>query len=1139
MNAFEAVRSAITARQAAEQYGIAVGRGGMAVCPFHNDKNPSMKVDRRFHCFGCGADGDVIRFTSMLFNIQPGEAARKLAQDFGLTYDEKEPVTKQYVRKKSPVQEQREAEQKAIGLLGDYLHLLKKWEQEYAPKSTDSEWSPFFIEAVQNKQDVEQAMDVFIGESSEVKAAWLASHKKELQKMEQRRNQFMSEKQTNKERLKEITDSIEVGISELFESEKYRRYLSVMSRFHRYSANNTMLIYLQNPEATLVAGYNKWKDQFERHVKKGERGITIIAPTPFKKKIEQQKLDPDTKAPMLDQNGQIITEETEVEIPMFRPIKVFDVSQTEGKPLPELASSLTGNVAHFEAFMEALKRSAPVPITMEPMASNTDGYFSPADQRIAIRTGMSEVQTISAAIHEIAHSKLHNYQKKPGEISQETKEQKSRNTQEVEAESVSYSVCQYYGIQTGENSFGYIAAWSKDKSLSELKASLETINKTAGELIADIDRHFGDICREQGIDLGAAEPESPKIPAQEPKTVTKYRVIPNPLSHNELDRSSIQEILVTGNQEVPGEILGSGRTKWCEVYTSQLNEGKVTAEEIREKLTEEASKWHCYIIPDLMTWNSAAMEEKNPDYIGRIDYLGTDGSVVESVQYTDAEELVSHLRKETYVGAPLSVILYKNKDGETISASFLSELDPPPKAVQIEDAPPMEHTARTPIEFYDTYEEAAARFRELRVQQYNYELTNNPQSNRPYARLTFGVQRENPPGAADLLHVRNGKNYLVDDYMRMEALNKSPDVQQVLQRMRQEIGFDRVILHTKDQSGKFLPPEDRSILETDLFTPPQNVLDMVNDFMDQGMTETQAEELADTEYRAAQAAEPEPSQSFPAELDCYPVPEPELYQNGMGSFTDAQLLPVSKGMAERLMDMDVTVYMVEDGNLPQMVFDQEELTTYSGPLAVSKEEWEQCPQFLNMVKDRLVYQQEREQCFLHYPGDCYAIYQVIPEDPQKTKFMSHDWLTKHSIPVNREDYNLVYTAPITGRIEGDAILENIYRTFNTDIPHDFCNPSVSVSDIIAIKQDGRISCHYCDNFGFAEISEFLPDNPLKNAEMILEDDYGMIDGIINNGTREPEQPVCEKRKSVLEQLKNVPCQESQKTQPKRTNEREI
>ena len=316
----------------------------------------------------------------------------------------------------------------------------------------------------------------------------------------------MAEKQNPKERLKEITDSIEVGIMELFESDKYKSYLQTMSRFHKYSLNNTLLISMQKPDATLVAGFNKWRDGFSRFVKKGEKGIKIIAPTPYKIKEQREKLDPQTKAPLLDAGGKVQTEEVEIQIPMFRVVSVFDVSQTEGEPLPTLASNLTGNVEQFEMFMEAIKRTAPVPIEMKPMPDDTDGYYHTEDKRIAIREGMSEVQTVSAAIHEVAHSLLHNremekeLQAQQGENPNPIKP-KNRNTEEVEAESISFAVCNYYGIQTAENSLGYIAAWSKGKELAELRASLETINKTSSELITGIDTHFAEIVKERGIDL--------------------------------------------------------------------------------------------------------------------------------------------------------------------------------------------------------------------------------------------------------------------------------------------------------------------------------------------------------------------------------------------------------------------------------------------------------------------------------------------------------------------------------------------------------------------------------------------------------------------------------------------------------------
>ena len=326
-------------------------------------------------------------------------------------------------------------------------------------------------------------------------------------------------KPTNKERLQEITAGIEQGIKELFESDRYMAYLRTMSRFHSYSVNNQMLIHMQMPGATRVAGFNKWKNQFERHVKKGEHGIKIIAPTPFKKKIEEMKLDPDTRLPVLDREGRAVMEEKEVEIPMFRPVTVFDVSQTEGKPLPQLATDLHGDVKHYEIFMEALLRSSPVPMAFEQM-EGMDGYFSEEQQRVAICEGMSEVQTVCAAVHEITHAKLHNYEKArleaaKGHETKKPQKPKDRATEEVEAESVSYAVCQYYGIETGSNSFGYIATWSNGRELPELRASLETISKTASGLITDIDGHFRNICKERGIDLSALEQTEPEADTME------------------------------------------------------------------------------------------------------------------------------------------------------------------------------------------------------------------------------------------------------------------------------------------------------------------------------------------------------------------------------------------------------------------------------------------------------------------------------------------------------------------------------------------------------------------------------------------------------------------------------------------------
>ena len=322
----------------------------------------------------------------------------------------------------------------------------------------------------------------------------------------------MSEKtgnfRNNKDRLKEIIDSIEKGIKEVFESGRYTEYLQVMSRFHNYSFNNTMLIYMQKPDATLVAGFNKWKDKFERNVNKGEKGIKIIAPTPYKKKIEKDVLDPDTKLPMRDENGEIIKEEKEVSIPSFRPVTVFDVSQTSGKELPTLASDLNGKVENFDMLKEAISRSAPVPISFKPLRPDTDGYFSPKRQEIVIREGMGEVQTVCAMIHESAHAKLHN----PAYILKtDDKSNLSRSDEEVQAESIAYTVCAYFGIETGKNSFGYLASWSQNKELKELKASLDVINKTSSELITAIEKNYKAILKERGAELTDTELKEPAL----------------------------------------------------------------------------------------------------------------------------------------------------------------------------------------------------------------------------------------------------------------------------------------------------------------------------------------------------------------------------------------------------------------------------------------------------------------------------------------------------------------------------------------------------------------------------------------------------------------------------------------------------
>ena len=321
----------------------------------------------------------------------------------------------------------------------------------------------------------------------------------------------------NAQQVKEITDKLEQGIKELFESERFKEYLRTMSKFYNYSFNNTLLIAMQKPDATLIAGYTSWQRNFDRQVMKGEKGIKILAPAPYKAQVEMEKIDPKTQRPMLDADGKPVTETVEVMRPAFKVVSVFDVSQTDGKELPDImVGELTGSVEQYEDFWRILKEISPVPVGLENIEGGAHGYYHLTEKRIAIDDGMSEMQTIKTLIHEIAHAKLHAID--PDEkVSPE--EKKDRHTKEVEAEAVAYTVCQRYGLETSDYSFGYIAGWSSDKETKELKGSLETIRSTAADMIESIDEKLKLLAQEKAkaaevtVEAEAEKMEAPTAPS--------------------------------------------------------------------------------------------------------------------------------------------------------------------------------------------------------------------------------------------------------------------------------------------------------------------------------------------------------------------------------------------------------------------------------------------------------------------------------------------------------------------------------------------------------------------------------------------------------------------------------------------------
>ena len=422
------------------------------------------------------------------------------------------------------------------------------------------------------------------------------------------------------EKLKEITDRLEQGIAELFDSERYREYLKVMSKFHNYSFNNTLLIAMQKPDASLVAGFSAWKNNFERNVMKGQKGIKIIAPSPYKIRQEMQKIDPHTQKPIIGKDGKPVTEEKEVKIPAYKVVSVFDVSQTEGKELPDIAvDELTGDVDRYKDFFAALEKTSPVPIAFENIGGGSHGYYHLEDKRIAINEGMSELQTLKTAIHEIAHAKLHDIDLNAPKDEQPRVD---RRTREVEAESVAYTVCQHYGLDTSDYSFGYVAGWSSGRELSELKSSLETIRSAAAEIINSIDENLAELQKAQDKEQtagqeqttregqeAAPQPEAPakadtagkeqpeaaapgKSGAQEkagaaPKEAftpeTIYRVRRNPYSDSRENSHLLQAYVTQENGRAKmGDVLYTGTPEKCRELMGQLKGGELTEGDVKQ-----------------------------------------------------------------------------------------------------------------------------------------------------------------------------------------------------------------------------------------------------------------------------------------------------------------------------------------------------------------------------------------------------------------------------------------------------------------------------------------------------------------------------------------------------------------------------
>ena len=708
----------------------------------------------------------------------------------------------------------------------------------------------------------------------------------------------MAEKQSNKDRIKEITAGIEQGIKELFESDRYRNYLTTMSRFHKYSLNNVMLIHSQRPDATLVAGFNKWKNSFGRHVKKGEKGIQILAPTPYKIKVEKEKLDPDTKLPMIDENGDPVTEEKEVSIPMFKVVSVFDVSQTEGKPLPALAYSLSGAVEHYEEFMEALKRTSTVPIKVEHTEKNVDGFFDLTNQSITIQAGMSEVQTICAAIHEIAHSRLHNYDHMT-EVADDGETllapvEKDRHTEEVEAESISYAVCQYFGIETSENSFGYIVSWSQGKELKELRASLETINRTSSELISGIEKHFQEICKEKGIDLTSEQEVTIDPVSQLAADLDQFSFDYDPYEYNDQVENREQAVrdIITAIHNKDVQHLRD----WLQpIASDSVNGNSATAQALLDRLNslvpvEKAVSREdteaLYLVNDSIYLH---VQQSDDGW----DYTLYDK---ESMRQIDGGVLEGAAVEESPISRPLAAARTEIMELEGIK----------PETVIYADMAILEKLQEAQITIPANYEK---QFLESPGDMVAiYQLKPDAPHGLRFERID---SLKEPP---DQLH-----------YECTYALSANPDIprDQLLEQQYQTFNIDR----PKDFTGQSLSVSDIVALKRN------------------GLISYHYCDWAG--YKELDYFKPQDSYP-PAVEQILAAPEPDPYCNRSEmldfGYTDQSMYPISTDFALELMERDVPVYMLHADNTEAMAFDSEDLAMHQGLIGVAKEDW-------NEVKD--------------------------------------------------------------------------------------------------------------------------------------------------------------------------------------------
>ena len=1033
--------------------------------------------------------------------------------------------------------------------------------------------------------------------------------------------------QNSAERMKEITDRLETGIQELFESERYKAYLTTMSKFHSYSFNNTLLIAMQGGQ--LVAGYNKWRDDFHRNVKKGEKAIKILAPAPFKAKKEVQKLDAQGR-PVMGKDGKPVTEVQEIQVPAFKIVSVFDVSQTKGEPLPSIGvEELTGSVEHYGEFFKALEQTSPVPIGFEDIPGGSHGYYHLTEKRIAIQEGMSELQTLKTAIHEIAHSKLHAIDPEAPAIEQA--DRPDSRTREVQAESVAYAVCQHYGLDTSDYSFGYVAGWSSGKDLKELKASLETIRATAHELITTIDGHLAQLQKERQAQQEQPQAAPLEQAAEQPDPDSVFSKL-SPEQQQEMTDSvkAMLQTLIDADLKSTGEVSqGTKEAAQAQGFTiagdGTLEQAKAPQEaayrlESGEYLyiqTSETGYDYTLYGPDYKELDGGQLD--NPDLT-----LAEAGKEILSIHELPAgtmepltgDRLDGFLEATEQANAIPQPQAWNGIDGLLNGKPFMPEASPADRAAALmelaeKNAPRLGSEERQLIM---SYAEAVGDTDKViglinRLCEQGYELQKGQMDSFVKSEIESEIAVANAqrqiaqnPAAEPVVTILWSESPHLKDGQQM-PLHEAEAVFKELDSARR---------HEREQPGYTGHWYDKTKFRIDFTMQGQpDSYEGRQDFGDgdgsliqhiRGYHEYYAQDES-WKNHVLHHEGPEAWEADKAQRDMLLhefVPYMELHCN-LAAMEQEARRPLRSG---ETLTPEQTAYfnavldyvkecrpLLNQGQYhlpepPQLADFDQSLQDYKKQIEA---ELEQEAAAAGLTVEEYVasdYEAPAQPNF--------SIYQVPPgPEGRDFRYRSYEDLQADGLSVDRKNYQLVYTAPL----DKDTTLDEIYRRFNIEHPADYKGHSLSMGDIVVFRQDGKQTAYYVDEgadyrqvpeffaqpekqltpdecmtgeqiqtprgrfyltdrsreqmeavgYGFHHQSEdgrYLimangtrafaipaqPESHIKTAEMSTEQNYNMIDGMMNNA---PSMEELEARAKAGEQISLLDVAEAAKAEAKK------